>query len=119
MGNDRDDRDGLAELFEQFFESVSYHGMKRGMARFAKGRAPGQQAPPQADEVDAELERGPTDEEHRLPADERHGRPALASPEGKLPAPLIKRLGRHPKQDPQQRPVEEEVAPEEKRNAEP
>jgi hypothetical protein len=119
MGNDHDDQDGLAELFEQFFESVSYHGMKRGMVRFAKGLAPGQQTPPQPEEADALLEADPTKEERHLPADPRQERPALTSPEGKLPAPLVKRLGSRPKPDPQQRPVAEDAAPEERRDPEP
>jgi hypothetical protein len=119
MRNEPDDQDDVAELFEQFFEAVSYHGMKRGMAKFVKGLSPGQQPPSQPGEAGARLEADPTKEERRLDTDERHEQPALTSPGGKLPAPLIKRLGTRPKQDPRQRPVGEDEAPEERRDPEP
>jgi len=120
MSDERGDQEDVAELFERFFESVSYHGMKRGMARFAKGLSPGQPAPSRAGDVDAELEEVPSPDGTRLPAGAERERAAIPPPAGgKLPAQLIKRLGRNPKQEPGHPRDTGEAAPEETRDAEP
>jgi hypothetical protein len=94
-----DDRFDPAEAFERFFESVAYHGFKRGMRRFTgelSGRTPSPPGP-RGPETELEAER-PVDARPVAP-DRPYVQPALPPrAEGQLPAPLVRRRGRLPKQ---------------------
>jgi hypothetical protein len=98
MGAERDDDQvDLAEVLERLFESVAYHGLKRGVKRFT-GELSGPRPPaPQA--ADSDKDDAPSFQARRAPADGAYDRPALPPrAEGQLPAPLIRRRGRLPKQ---------------------
>jgi hypothetical protein len=92
-----DDRFDAAEAFERFFESVAYHGLKRGMKRFT-GELSGARTPAPR-EAGVDHSDVPPVEARRVPPESPYGRPALPPrAEGQLPAPLIRRRGRLPKQ---------------------
>jgi hypothetical protein len=89
--SDRDHEDDIAELFEQFFEEVSYRGAVRGFSRFARGLQPGPAgAHGEIGDARAQVRQVSPDGAARAQA-------LPPRPNGQLPAPLVRRRGRRPK----------------------